>query len=65
MDYTYDAVMRSLEFSLERLGIDRVDILYAHSLDAFDLGSEERVAEKRANSWPRATARWWSCATRA
>jgi D-threo-aldose 1-dehydrogenase len=48
MDYTYDAVMRSLEFSLERLGIDHVDLLYAHSLDAFDLGSEERVAAKRA-----------------
>lgn len=47
MDYTYDAVMRSVEFSLERLGVDRVDILYAHSLDAFDLGSEARVAEKR------------------
>jgi D-threo-aldose 1-dehydrogenase len=48
MDYSYDAVMRSVEFSLERLGLDRVDILYAHSLDAFDLGSEERVAECRA-----------------
>jgi D-threo-aldose 1-dehydrogenase len=47
LDYTYDAVMRSVEFSLERLGIDRVDLLYAHSLDAFDLGSEARVAEKR------------------
>ena len=48
MDYTYDAVMRSVEFSLERLGIDRIDLLYAHSLDAFDLGSEERVEEKKA-----------------
>lgn len=47
MDYGYDAVMRSLEASLERLGIDHVDLVYAHSLDAFDLGSEERVAEKR------------------
>lgn len=47
MDYGRDAVLRSLEFSLERLGLDRVDILYAHSLDAFDLGSEARVAEKR------------------
>jgi D-threo-aldose 1-dehydrogenase len=35
-DYGYDAVMRSLEFSLERLGIDRVDILYAHDLDLFN-----------------------------
>ena len=26
-DYSYDGVMRSLEFSLERLGLDRVDIL--------------------------------------
>jgi D-threo-aldose 1-dehydrogenase len=48
MDYSYDATLRSVDFSLERLGIDRIDILYAHSLDAFDLGSEERVAECRA-----------------
>jgi D-threo-aldose 1-dehydrogenase len=34
-DYSYDGVMRSLEFSLERLGVDRVDILYAHDLDRF------------------------------
>jgi D-threo-aldose 1-dehydrogenase len=34
-DYSYDGVMRSLEFSLERLGIDHVDILYAHDLDVF------------------------------
>jgi D-threo-aldose 1-dehydrogenase len=46
-DYSYDGVMRSVEDSLERLGIDRVDILLAHSLDAFDLGTEERVVEKR------------------
>jgi D-threo-aldose 1-dehydrogenase len=32
--------MRSLEFSLERLGIDRVDILFAHDLDTFNQGSE-------------------------
>ena len=35
-DYGYDGVMRSLEFSLERLGVDRVDILYAHDLDLFN-----------------------------
>ncbi len=38
-DYTYDGVMRSLEFSLERLGIHRIDILYAHDLDVFNHGS--------------------------
>ena len=38
-DYTYDGVMRSLEFSLERLGTHRVDILFAHDLDVFNHGS--------------------------
>ena len=28
-DYSYDGVMRSLEFSLERLGLDSIDIVYA------------------------------------
>jgi len=32
-DYTHDGVLRSVEFSLERLGVDRIDILYAHDLD--------------------------------
>lgn len=32
-DYGYDGVMRSLEDSLERLGVDRVDILYVHDID--------------------------------
>lgn len=40
-DYSYDGVMRSLEFSLERLGIDHVDILYAHDLDVFTHKSQE------------------------
>jgi D-threo-aldose 1-dehydrogenase len=34
-DYTYDGVMRSLDDSLERLGVDHVDILFAHDLDVF------------------------------
>ncbi|HEV7251838.1 MAG TPA: aldo/keto reductase [Mesorhizobium sp.] len=40
-DYSYDGVMRSLEFSLERLGLDRVDILFAHDLDIYTHGSQE------------------------
>jgi D-threo-aldose 1-dehydrogenase len=39
-DYTYDGIMRSLEFSLERLGIDSVDILFVHDIDVFTHGSE-------------------------
>jgi D-threo-aldose 1-dehydrogenase len=41
-DYSHDGVMRSLEFSLERLGIDSVDILFCHDIDVFNHGSEER-----------------------
>jgi len=40
-DYTYDGIMRSLEDSLERLGVDRVDILYVHDLDVYTHGSAE------------------------
>ncbi len=39
-DYSYDGVMRSLEASLERLGLDRVDILLAHDLCIFTHGSK-------------------------
>ena len=39
-DYTYDGVMRSLEDSLERLGVDSVDILFAHDLCIFTHGSK-------------------------
>jgi D-threo-aldose 1-dehydrogenase len=48
-DYSYDGVMRSLEFSLERLGLDHVDILFAHDVDIFSQGSramrDQRVEE--------------------
>ena len=54
-DYGYDAVFRSLEFSLERLGLDRVDILYAHDLDVFNHGSQAaldaRLAEFMAGGY--------------
>jgi D-threo-aldose 1-dehydrogenase len=40
-DYSYDGVMRSLEFSLERLGLDHIDIVYAHDVDVFTHGSRE------------------------
>lgn len=38
-DYSYDGVMRSLEYSLERLGLDSVDILFVHDIDVFTHGS--------------------------
>ncbi len=48
-DYGYDGIMRSLEDLLERLGIDRIDILYGHDLDVYTHGSQAaadaRIAE--------------------
>jgi D-threo-aldose 1-dehydrogenase len=34
-DFTYDGVMRSFEESLERLGVDRIDILHIHDPDDY------------------------------
>ena len=40
-DYSYDGFMRSVEFSLERLGLDNLDILLVHDCDIFTHGSKE------------------------
>lgn len=54
-DYGHDGVLRSVEFSLERLGIDRIDILYAHDLDLFNHGAQDaldaRLAEFMAGGY--------------
>src|ERR1700721_1850223 len=49
-DYSYDGVMRSLEFSLERLGLDHVDIVYCHDVDVFTQGSRRR-ADQGVYEW--------------
>lgn len=38
-DYSHDGIMRSLEDSLERLGVDRIDILFVHDIDIFNHGT--------------------------
>jgi D-threo-aldose 1-dehydrogenase len=38
-DYTYDGIMRSFEHSLQRLGLERIDILYLHDLGRFSQGA--------------------------
>lgn len=47
-DYSYDGVMRSVEFSLERLGVDRIDILFAHDLDVFNHKTQAALDAKLA-----------------
>ena len=45
-DYSYDGVMRSVEFSLERLGVSRIDMLFAHDLDIPNHGTREVLDAK-------------------
>lgn len=53
-DYSHDGVMRSLEDSLERLGLDSVDILFAHDIDQYTHGSpaarDSRIEELMAKA---------------
>ncbi|MDE0001959.1 MAG: aldo/keto reductase [Rhodospirillaceae bacterium] len=39
-DYSYDGVMRSFEDSLQRLGLDRIDILLMHDIGAATHGTD-------------------------
>ncbi len=39
-DYSYDGIMRSFEDSLQRLGLDRIDILYVHDIGALTHGAD-------------------------
>ncbi len=43
-DYSYDGVMRSYEDSLQRLGLDRIDILYLHDIGGFTHTDPEEEA---------------------
>jgi D-threo-aldose 1-dehydrogenase len=45
-DYSYDGVMRSLDFSYERLGLDRIDIALCHDLCVFTHGSQEASVQR-------------------
>lgn len=47
-DYSYDGTMRSYEDSLQRLGLDRIDILYIHDIDVFSHGAEQQPKMHRA-----------------
>lgn len=40
-DYSYEGIMRSFEDSLQRLGLDRIDILYMHDIGPVTHGDED------------------------
>ncbi len=48
-DYSYDGAMRSLEDSLQRLGLERIDIAFIHDIDVFTHGADgQKEAFKQA-----------------
>ncbi|CAN5186299.1 aldo/keto reductase [soil metagenome] len=53
IDYSYDGTMRSVEQSLLRLGVDRIDILLIHDVDVWTHGTaiEARFSEAMEGSY--------------
>lgn len=47
-DYSRDGILRSIEFSLERLGVDRIDVLFVHDIDLSNHGTQDVLDEKLA-----------------
>ncbi len=45
-DYSYDGVMRSFEDSLQRLALQRIDVLLIHDVDLWTHGSREAVDQR-------------------
>jgi D-threo-aldose 1-dehydrogenase len=43
-DYSYDAIMRSVEDSYQRLGLAKIDILYVHDIGVYQHGVEQNAA---------------------
>ncbi|WP_411197039.1 aldo/keto reductase [Rhizobium sp.] len=46
-DYSYDGVMRSVEFSYARLGLNRIDILYVHDLGGYTHGAAKNAVHQK------------------
>ncbi len=46
-DYSYDGIMRSVEFSYARLGLNRIDILFVHDIGVYTHGAERNAAYLR------------------
>jgi D-threo-aldose 1-dehydrogenase len=40
-DYSYDGIMRSVEFSYARLGLNRIDILFVHDIGTYTHGVQK------------------------
>jgi D-threo-aldose 1-dehydrogenase len=47
-DYSYDGTMRAFEDSLQRLGLERMDLCFIHDIDRFTRGDEQPEVFKKA-----------------
>lgn len=57
-DYSHDGAMRSVEDSLQRLGLERIDIALVHDCDRFNFGEEQpEVFEQAMNGAAKALLR--------
>jgi D-threo-aldose 1-dehydrogenase len=43
-DYSYDGIMRSIEDSYQRLGLEKIDILFVHDIGEYQHGKEANAA---------------------
>lgn len=52
-DYTYDGTMRSIEDSLQRLALERIDVVFIHDIDRFTQGDAQPEVFRTAmeGSW--------------
>lgn len=47
-DYSYDGTMRSFEDSLQRMALERMDIVFIHDIDVFTRGKDQPEVFKQA-----------------
>ena len=47
-DYSYDGIMRSLDFSFARLGLNEIDMLYVHDIGVYTHGEEKNAMHFKA-----------------
>lgn len=47
-DYSYDGTMRAFEDSLQRMGLERMDICFIHDIDVFTRGKDQPEVFKQA-----------------
>jgi D-threo-aldose 1-dehydrogenase len=50
LDYSYDGVMRAVDQSVQRLGIDHIDVLHIHDIDIWSHGSREAYEQRFAEA---------------